>query len=363
MTPAPLPGWQDLAALAGPVPAGDEIAQAWRRATERAFWFSRSAYALARLVEWRARARPKPVLWLPDYFCNQSSLPARAAGAQVRFYPLGADLAIDWPGCRELAKKTTPDLFVLVHFFGRPMDASRAAEFCREAGAILVEDAAHVARPAGTIGTVGDFTFYSPHKVLAVPDGGLLLARDASSDFAAVAARPSERSPSIAPWLVKRALQKIAPDALGRLHVCLATPAFAEDPHGVVTAPTAALSPIAARLIQRAAPRLATIAEERRSNEQTLRRALAGHPGTPLFSDDWGDATPYRFAFRANTPEIAARLYHLWRRRGVSVETWPDLALEVLGYPAAHVGSIGLRRSVLLLPVHRPVDPARLRLD
>ena len=363
MTPAPLPCWQDMAALRGPAPAPDEIAQPWRRGTERAHWFSRSAHALARLVAWRAGSHPKPVLWLPDYFCNQSSQPARAAGARVRFYPVRPDLSIDWPACRELAKTTAPDLFVFVHFFGRPLDAAPAADFCRDAGAILIEDAVHVAKPVGAIGTVGDFTFYSPHKVLAVPDGGLLLARTNVADTASFVDPASTDAPPLAPWLAKRILQKIAPDALARLHVRLATPAFAEDPQGGAPSSMAALSSAAARLIQRSAARLTAIGAERRRNEQILRESVARHPGAPLFSADWGDAVPYRFAFRADNPEIAARLYHAWRRRGIPVETWPDMALEVLGAAERHGGAIALRRTVLLLPVHTPVDPARLRLD
>ena len=362
MTPAPLPCWQDVAALRGPAPARDEIARPWRLGTERVHWFSRSAHALARLVAWRAGSHQKPVLWLPDYFCNQSSQPARAAGARVRFYPVRSDLSIDWVACRDLVKTAPPDLFVFVHFFGRPLDAAPAADFCRDAGAILIEDAAHVAKPAGAVGTIGDFTFYSPHKVLAVPNGGLLLARTEAADTASFVDPASTDAPPVASWFTKRILQKIAPIALARLHVRLATQAFAEDPQGGAPSSMAALSSAAARLIQRSAARLSAIGIERRRNEQALRENLARHPGTPLFSADWDDAVPYRFAFRAESPDIAARLYHTWRQRGIPVETWPDMALEVLGAAEHHRDAIALRRTVLLLPVHAPVDPARLRL-
>ena len=41
----------------------------------------------------------------------------------------------------------------------------------------MVEDAAHVLIPDMDIGSYGEFTFYSPHKLLAIPDGSVLIQR------------------------------------------------------------------------------------------------------------------------------------------------------------------------------------------
>ena len=40
-----------------------------------------------------------------------------------------------------------------------------------------VEDGAHVLIPQQDIGSHGEFTFYSPHKLLAIPDGSILIQR------------------------------------------------------------------------------------------------------------------------------------------------------------------------------------------
>ena len=69
----------------------------------------------------------------------------------------------------------TINLFVLVHHFGHAQDPSQAATFCDVAGATLIEDAAHVLSPYGGIGQGRSFIFYSPAKVLAVPDGAVLV--------------------------------------------------------------------------------------------------------------------------------------------------------------------------------------------
>ena len=66
-----------------------------------------------------------------------------------------------------LKDQRVPDAFLLVHYFGKEADAARAAAFCREAGVLLVEDAAHALMAHGDIGRHGDAVFYCPHKVLA----------------------------------------------------------------------------------------------------------------------------------------------------------------------------------------------------
>ena len=78
-TTVPLPDWRDLTALAGGRAPDDEaLAAPWRQGDEAAVWFSRGAWALAALVHWwRGAFDRRPRLWLPDYFCNQSTAPAR----------------------------------------------------------------------------------------------------------------------------------------------------------------------------------------------------------------------------------------------------------------------------------------------
>jgi hypothetical protein len=184
VSPVPIP---DLAGLAAFFFAGtrddDGLARPWRQGEAGFVWYSRGAFALEALAAWwtRSRAGRAPSLWLPDYFCDQATGPARQAGARLVFYPLTESLEPSWEAAERLAAGTAPDLFVLVHFFGRAADAARARAFCRRFGALLVEDAAHVMLPVPPIGAAGDFVLYSPYKTLPVPDGGLLAVRDGAA--------------------------------------------------------------------------------------------------------------------------------------------------------------------------------------
>lgn len=182
-TLAPLPSWSNLlrAAVrrAPSVAQLEQMAEPWNVRGDTAGWLSRSAWSLALIAIWRQRQTKRSTLvaWIPDFFCNTSLAPLRATGARLRFYPLDAGMQPDFDACRSLAATESPDLFVLVHYFGRPNAGTAAREFCAASGTWLVEDAAHVLGPTGSIGGWGDFVLYSPHKHLPIPDGAVLVAR------------------------------------------------------------------------------------------------------------------------------------------------------------------------------------------
>ncbi len=356
-TAAPLPSLAGLLAAAlSPVLGGDALTVPWLvagAACRHTQWFSRSAFALSALVAARRRTigGGDPVLWLPDYFCNQSSGPARLAGARIVHYPITANLEPDWAACRERAAAGPPDLFVLVHYFGRSVDGVPARSFCDSVGAALIEDAAHVLAPVGGIGTWGDAVLYSPHKLFALPDGALLLTRDKLD-----AVVPSE-SPSPWPWLVRRLLQKALPDTLRAAAIRRRLPAFESDPPFATLPATPAPSRMALSLLARVDT--AAEAAARRRNGELWKAALAVSSAIQCFGEAPLGA-PYRFVAVA-AGESAAAPYARFRARGCPVESWPDLAPEVLFDPPRHALAIGLRRRLLFLPVHSGVTAADIR--
>lgn len=74
---------------------------------------------------------------------------------------------------------------VPVHLYGLPADMDPIVEVAREKGIPIVEDAAQAigatykARPAGTIGTIGCFSFFPSKNLGAFGDGGLITTHDA----------------------------------------------------------------------------------------------------------------------------------------------------------------------------------------
>ena len=119
--------------------------------------------------------KTKPVLWLPDYFCSEPVKFLNNFGYSFNYYPVKNSLTPDWESCESMAAEQKPDIFFIVHYFGKCNEIDIARNFCDNLQCVFVEDAAHVMIPYGNIGKYGDFTFYSQHKLFAIPDGSLLV--------------------------------------------------------------------------------------------------------------------------------------------------------------------------------------------
>lgn len=149
-----------------------KLAEVWQSGPGRVFPLSQAAHAMAIIIKALLLAgRTSPIIWVPDYICEGALLHFRTPPARLRFYPIDEQMQPDWAECVRMATIERPDLFLLAHFFGVLNASERAREFCDNQGALLLEDAVHVLRPVGEIGTAGDFVTYSPRKYLDVPDG------------------------------------------------------------------------------------------------------------------------------------------------------------------------------------------------
>jgi hypothetical protein len=362
ITAAPLPAWGDLLApLGSPRLADDALAGPWAAGAGRAYLLSRSAWSLAALVGMRKlEGDARPRLWLPDFFCNQSSAPARAAGVDIVFYPVKANFAPDWPTCRGMAERARPSLFVLVHYFGAANEIEPARTFCRETSAVLVEDAAHVLKPAAGIGRAGDFALYSPHKLLGVPDGAVLVASRPSDALRLAIADLPAAAPSPGPWAIKRALQRAIPAPLWNILRPIPEIPFERDPEPDPYPSAPRMSRAARAILARAASRLAAEAGRRRSAERILRQALEKISGWTPWPATWAeDGVPYRGVFICASAVLATERFARLRRAGCLVESWPDLAPEVTADPDRHRAAIEFRRRLLAFPLPEEKEAAK----
>ena len=383
ITQAPLPDWLDLCqALVGKPTSDTELAAPWCREGDVAGWLSRSAWSLALVAIWRQRFAPKPRLtvWIPDFFCNSSLTALRATGARLMFYPLTAGMLPDMEECRRRVGLGQPDLFLLVHYFGRPSLSPHVREFCTTHGAWLIEDAAHVLRPVEGVGQSGDFVIYSPHKHLALPDGAVLVVRPHGvSGLGRAALEPmgppavwayqlnglqramgfvvqSERIRSLT-WLFKRVLQKI-----GIRGWRSAVAPYAELADGDTSAPAVWFAPgqssLSKRLLSGLVTDLGRVARKRQRHELLWDAVMCGgahvhkdvlSPGERSAGRAW---TPYLSGYQTDA-SVAPATYADWLRRGLPVTTWPDLPPEVMEGKESHTNAWHLRHTRLYLPVHQ----------
>jgi len=367
----PLPGWMALLRAARPVPVNRvQLAAPWTRGENvAAGWLSKTAWSLALVAHWRKQFQDgrRPCVWVPNYFCNGSLLALRQLPARLHFYPVMSDLRPDYRSIRQQVKEQPPDIFLLVHYFGLPAPAAEAREFCKHVDAWLVEDATHVLQPIPGVGVEGDFILYSPHKLLALPHGALLLARpqgasklgeqglarlgepaswagQLKSEFA-ISSVGGGVWQTLA-WSSKRILQKLG------LGSSLRPLAFVDEP-GHVTLPGPDVSQFSLRLLEQYLKDLPMV-RAWRQRHQLMLDELVVQSGCYGLVPDWrltkGSYTPYIAPYRADDPEAA---FSSLRARGVHASTWPDLPPEVVAVPGQHKAALDLRASHIFLPLHQ----------
>lgn len=174
---APLPSWKQL--MVNNKKTIRVLDTIWGK-SEECYFFSRGCYALRCILQFYKDCYPEKevCIYLPSYFCNETIEGLDAEGVIIIYYPINEYLEPEYKICKNMAKEFKPDLFLLVHFFGHPSDTSEASVFCRNIGAELIEDAAHVLYPTRGIGVKASFTLYSPHKLLPIPDGSVLVIKE-----------------------------------------------------------------------------------------------------------------------------------------------------------------------------------------
>ena len=365
---APVPSWGDMIFSLFRHAAPDrKLAGPWCRSGDEAYLFSRSSWSLAVIARWRQLEvnRETVTVWLPDYYCNSALDPLRDIGVHLVFYPVNDRLTIDPDTCERLEAISVPDIVVLVHYFGQPTSAGNILDICKRLGSWLVEDAAHVLRPAAGIGEVGDCVLYSPHKHLPISDGAVLIVRKDGParlgakapvmgrlrEAIAVEIKCRHTNDSILPpevkWLIKRGLQR-----LGVRYRSKKLSSFVEDPGparmGLVSPEMSKLGKL---LLGRLLPSIELIARLREERALDWQHVLlcAGSKASYTSSS----ITPYLAGFCCEQEQDAIKIFERLQRNGFPVTTWPDLPPEVSQCPKLHATAIMLRRTRFYLPIHQ----------
>ena len=342
----------------------NDTAKFWASSGQLPYWLSRSAWSLTAIALWRANVGSGTIdFWVPDYFCNQSLAGVRGTGARLHFYPVTPAMTPDWERCVRMAMQTPPHLFLLPHYFGRVNDLEGARSFCQRHCAILIEDCAHVLLPVGSIGTRGDFVIYSPHKLLALPDGALLLARptvmkrvgrspeDFATSFGAVLDDFSRGAPATVPWLLRLLFRAVVPARFRTGRSPKPAPGAGAPADRLPFPPRQ--STMSRKLIGRQVSRLEALGWQRCENAAVL-EALLPEAGPCPLSIVPGEGFPYLYGV-TGTEREAAELLARARICECPAITWPDLPPEVLEAPEHHAAAMALQRNTIYFPVHHSV--------
>ena len=137
---------------------------------------SQSAWSLFLICLWRKRIfkNSKINIYIPEYYCNSSLLPLRVFKFNIIFYKINEDQSPNKEDLNRLFKINKPDIFLICNFFEKKIYDTYYRDFCLNCNCWLVEDSAHVLEYHKN-DFLADFYSFSPHKILPIPMGSILL--------------------------------------------------------------------------------------------------------------------------------------------------------------------------------------------
>ena len=210
MLVSPLPTWKQLL-----LPQKSVDNKYW----EDSLWTSKSGVSIRLLLEAYMSVSDKKSInvWIPEIFCAETEVEFMSSQINLIRYPLVKNFEPDWNKIKQFQQDKELDIFIFVHYFGEAKDISKARVFCDKNNAMLIEDCAHVLYKYEKIGQKGDFVIFSPHKLLAVPDGAILQCNSKSNEkyyamyrqIQEMLGEPKANVSSVAIWKIKKIIQKI----------------------------------------------------------------------------------------------------------------------------------------------------------
>jgi hypothetical protein len=299
----------------------------WRWTTGRPFAaFASARSALDGLIEMTAPRR----IWLPAYICE--GLIVAAWRDRVRFYRL-AGLEPHVAGLDSAAG--TGDMVLAVDFFGFPPQDEFRRFAHRRTDLLFVENRAQALDPG--IKPWGDWTLYSPRKLVGVADGGILVAERPGRTVP----QPSERPDAVALWSAPLLrYEDIAEEHNQTWHE--AHQAKKARMHADRTAMTRLSTWILSHTP------IDLLAEKRRRNWLALRK----HLGRWLSHSDDREAVPFGYLIKVPSEQRAAILRGLYADRIFAAVHYPTLPSPADEFPAEHE----LRRQLITLPCDHRYD-------
>ncbi len=371
----PLPSFQKLlgAFLNNSKINHTDLNKYWAGQKDLGLWLSRSSFSMRLLAKLRIQESEKDTIniWFPGYFCNESLEPLKKEKVNIYFYPLLKDGSPDIEACKKLIdSQNTPDLFIAVHFFGREINFSESSEFAKSLNAWFIEDAAHVLKRSENIGKYSHFIFYSPHKILPIADGSILVVNKDNfvEDFNDLSQKliilhqsliKEDKKINFHPtiWLIKRILQKIGFKRKVKNQIEI----FDHDEiNNKPCTWNIEISSLSKRLLM-LENNLEDEIDTRKRNYNFWKIFFIDNnfDGEEIFSDNL-TICPYLFGITLKDKEQLLMALSLLNLYSIPVSSWPDLPHEVYKEEGLYRHIIHLKKHTIFLPIHSSMNIKRI---
>jgi len=336
----------------------------------RHWYFYRARNAIYHLFRILASTRTRLTVLAPDYNSGNEVLAMQAAGATIRYCPIGRDMRLDPLEVARLSDRHAPDVLYVIHYVGWPQPMAALEDLCRRRNMLLIEDCA-LALLSGSegrpLGSFGHWSVFCLYKTLPLPNGAVLVqntrdaAVQAAVDRVLLASPGAASSTGRAAELVVQRLRSRADRigsalywlkrAIGRTASALHVPRAKIGDIGFDLGDVdLAMSPLSTRLLRRLD--FEAIRRRRVANFQQLAERLRGR-ATPVFADLPDGVCPLFFPILV--PDKHAAALALQARGVEALEFWND-RIDVDGCETSDAERF-LRAHVLELPIHQDLTP------
>ena len=320
---------------------------AWKNINDNVTFYSRGTWALYNGViqALELKGKKNGVVWFPAYFCNEVLDPLRDKNIVLNFYPIKTNLEPDWDYLNNKLIKSPADVFVIVHYFGFIFPVDKANEICKKFNMVLIEDGAHVLNKTTAIGN--NFRIYSPRKILAVPEIGILISKKPINNKVNL----NKINTILFFWIFKYFTQYILSLFNFNWH------SFNANNNNTIKN-TKSIShqqfptKFSLKLLNLHEKNINIYAKSRLRNYLMIDKSISKMNNIePLFKILPKEYAPYVFPLivKGDVSIIKNKLLH----DGIPVTNWPELPLEVLQLSSDYNYSIWLSKHLLLLPVHQ----------
>ena len=328
--------------------------------------YYRARNAIYHLFRALVAAHPRLTVLAPDYYSGNEIMAIAAAGATIRYCPVGADMRWDPAEVERLCRTYNPDVLYVIHYAGWPQPMDELSELCRRRGMLMVEDCAlsllSETADGRALGTFGHWSVFCLYKTLPLPNGALLVQNGPRIEALEQLALRQPGTASVAGRMAELFVQRMRGRAsrtgaalyAAKRGLGIAAAAMAVDRANVgdigfsLDEVDIAMSPVSGRLLERF-----DYDEIRARRAVNYRQLLAELPAeaAPVFRDLPRGACPLFFPILVADKRAAADAL---RARGVDViEFWND--------PVGDGSEMGpharfFRTHVLELPIHQDLS-------
>ncbi|MCW7482115.1 GNAT family N-acetyltransferase [Leptospira kanakyensis] len=336
---SPLPSWKNIFSSLFQIGKGYQVSfdRVWCKDAYFSLWFSKTAWSFVAIAIWKKIASQKEniTFWFPDYFCDSALTILRKLNVRIVFYPIDENREPDFQACKRLLSEEQVDVFVFVHYFGQPSNATKAFEFCFNHKASLIEDCAHVLRPIAGIGEKGDFILYSPHKHFPIPDGACVVVKEdgpsriqwndqltkvIEDEVRKFASQVEVNKCHSVQWFIKRIAQK-----LGLKSKHKSVPFLFDRSHNSLIKPF--LSRISKIILNQNLGDIEIISlHKSKIKKLWLSLFLNSETTKEIEESNW---TPYLSEVKFSNLDEASKNFEMLVKANFPVSSWPDLPVEV----------------------------------